>query len=67
MRPVTRSSVRPPAQLRQLRLAADVHRQWDCDFNCVTAGNYSLPAKRSGGYCLEASAGKYSYAYFSTF
>ena len=35
--------------------------------NCVLAGNYSLPATRNGGYCLEASAGEYSYAYFSTF
>jgi len=35
--------------------------------NCVMAGNYSLPATRNGGYCMEASAGQYSYAYFSTF
>jgi len=35
--------------------------------NCVMAGNYSLPARRNGGYCMEASAGEYSYAYFSTF
>ena len=35
--------------------------------NCVMAGNYNLPAMRNGGYCMEASAGEYSYAYFSTF
>jgi hypothetical protein len=26
----------------------------------------SLPAKRNGGYCLQASAGNYSYAGFTT-
>jgi hypothetical protein len=35
--------------------------------NCVMSGNYALPAPRNGGYCMEASAGEYSYAYFRTF
>lgn len=29
-------------------------------------GNVTLPAKRNGGYCMQASAGNYSYAYFQT-
>ncbi|WP_437336134.1 trypsin-like serine protease [Sorangium sp. So ce394] len=29
-------------------------------------GNISLPAKRNGGYCFQASAGNQSWAYFST-
>lgn len=29
-------------------------------------GNISLPAKRNGGYCFEASAGNEAWAYFST-
>jgi hypothetical protein len=26
-----------------------------------------LPAPRNGGWCMEASAGNFSYAYFTTF
>jgi hypothetical protein len=33
-----------------------------------TGGNWaSLPAKRNGGYCLQASAGDFAWAYFATF
>jgi endoglucanase len=32
--------------------------------NC--GGNFVPPAKRNGGYCFQASAGGYSYAYFGT-
>lgn len=31
-----------------------------------TGGNITLPAKRNGGYCFEASAGNQAWAYFST-
>jgi len=37
------------------------------DIDCVAAGNKSLPPIRNGGYCMEASAGQFSYAYFRTF
>jgi hypothetical protein len=36
-------------------------------FNCVTGGTFSLPAQRNGGYCMQASAGDYSYAFFATY
>jgi len=38
-------------------------------FDCTTSGGatYTLPAARNGGYCVEAGAGLYAYAYFSTF
>jgi len=29
-------------------------------------GNVTLPAKRNGGYCVQASAGDHPWAYFST-
>jgi endoglucanase len=29
-------------------------------------GNITLPAKRNGGYCFQATAGSYDYAYFGT-
>jgi hypothetical protein len=35
--------------------------------DCVAGGNFNLPAPRNGGWCLEASAGQYDYAYFNTF
>jgi hypothetical protein len=35
--------------------------------DCVTAGSYPLPAPRNGGFCFQASAGQYAYAYFNTF
>jgi hypothetical protein len=35
--------------------------------DCVTAGTYPLPSARNGGFCFVASAGQYSYAYFTTF
>jgi len=37
--------------------------------DCVSNGgaNTTLPAARNGGYCFQASAGQYSYAYFSTY
>jgi hypothetical protein len=30
-------------------------------------GGVSLPAARNGGWCMQASAGQYSYAYFNTY
>ena len=30
-------------------------------------GNITLPAERNGGFCFQATAGQYPYAYFSTF
>jgi hypothetical protein len=35
--------------------------------DCVTSGTYPLPAPRNGGFCFQASAGQFSYAYFTTF
>jgi hypothetical protein len=35
--------------------------------DCVHDAIITLPAARNGGYCMQASAGDYSYAYFSTF
>jgi len=35
--------------------------------NCTTGGNNIVPAQRNGGYCMQASAGQQSYAYFSTY
>jgi hypothetical protein len=32
-----------------------------------TGGSVSLPAKRNGGYCLQASAGNYAWAYFASY
>jgi hypothetical protein len=29
-------------------------------------GNITLPAKRNGGYCFQATAGSYDWAYFGT-
>jgi hypothetical protein len=31
------------------------------------AGQFSLPMRRNGGYCLQATAGRESYAYFVLF
>ena len=36
------------------------------EFACA-GGNVTLPAARNGGYCMQASAGNYSYAYFATY
>jgi hypothetical protein len=36
-------------------------------FDCVTADGGDLPAPRNGGFCMQASAGQYAYAYFTTF
>ena len=36
------------------------------EFPCG-GGNVTLPAARNGGYCMQASAGNYSYAYFATY
>jgi hypothetical protein len=35
--------------------------------NCAAGGTFSLPAAKNGGYCMQASAGNQSYAYFTTF
>jgi hypothetical protein len=33
-----------------------------------TGGNWpSLPAKRNGGYCFQATAGDFPWAFFTTF
>jgi hypothetical protein len=37
------------------------------DIDCVAGGSFTLPAPRNGGWCMEASAGNFSYAYFTTF
>jgi hypothetical protein len=34
--------------------------------DCVNSVLTNLPATRNGGYCMQASAGQYSYAYFTT-
>jgi hypothetical protein len=36
-------------------------------FDCVTGSGGVLPAPVNGGYCMQASAGNYSYAYFTTY
>ena len=36
------------------------------EFPCG-GGNVTLPAARNGGFCMQASAGNYSYAYFATY
>ena len=36
-------------------------------FDCTTGGARALPAPRSGGWCMIASAGNYPYAYFTTY
>jgi hypothetical protein len=36
-------------------------------FDCLSGGIQQLPARRNGGYCIQTSAGQYSYAYFTTF
>jgi hypothetical protein len=33
----------------------------------VSGGTITLPAEKNGGYCMQAGAGDYSYAYFTTF
>ena len=35
--------------------------------DCVSGYNGALPAPVNGGYCMQASAGGYSYAYFTTY
>jgi hypothetical protein len=35
--------------------------------DCVVSDGGPLPATRNGGYCMQASAGNYSYAYFVTY
>jgi hypothetical protein len=38
------------------------------DVSCVgNGGTYTLPAPRNGGWCLEASAGDFAWAWFGTF
>jgi hypothetical protein len=37
----------------------------DVQVSC-TGGNITLPAKRNGGYCFQASTGNQPWAYFST-
>src|SRR4029079_11497783 len=34
--------------------------------DCATGGAFALPPPRNGGFCMQASAGNYSYAYFGT-
>jgi hypothetical protein len=34
--------------------------------DCATGGAFELPPPRNGGFCMQASAGNYSYAYFTT-
>jgi hypothetical protein len=34
---------------------------------CTGTGTSALPAKISGGYCIQATAGDYSFAYFGTY
>ena len=35
--------------------------------SCAPAGgNITLPAKRNGGYCFQASTGDFAWAYFTT-
>ena len=36
-------------------------------FDCVVGAGGVLPAARNGGWCVEASAGDYSYSYFATY
>ena len=36
-------------------------------FDCVKGGTFTLPAPQNGGFCMQASAGDYAYAYFGTF
>jgi hypothetical protein len=36
-------------------------------FDCINKQGGTLPATRNGGYCMQASAGDYSYAYFTTY
>jgi hypothetical protein len=36
-------------------------------FDCVAGSGGVLPAPINGGFCMEASAGQYSYAYFTTY
>jgi hypothetical protein len=35
--------------------------------NCAASANMMLPATHNGGWCFQASAGDYSYAYFATY
>jgi hypothetical protein len=35
--------------------------------DCVTGGPFNLPRPRNGGFCMQASAGGTSFAYFNTF
>jgi len=35
--------------------------------DCVVGSGGPLPAPVNGGYCMQASAGDYSYAYFTTY
>jgi hypothetical protein len=37
------------------------------EVNCVGGGSGNLPAARNGGWCFEATAGDFSYAYFNTY
>ncbi|HVY40332.1 MAG TPA: peptidase, partial [Polyangia bacterium] len=35
--------------------------------DCATGGTFTLPAPVNGGFCMQAGAGNYSYAYFTTY
>ena len=36
-------------------------------FDCVSGSGGTLPAAKNGGFCMQASAGQNSYAYFTTY
>jgi hypothetical protein len=36
-------------------------------FDCVNGSGGNLPAAKNGGFCMQASAGQNSYAYFTTY
>jgi hypothetical protein len=36
-------------------------------YDCVNGAGGTLPAPVKGGFCMQASAGTFSYAYFTTF
>jgi hypothetical protein len=35
--------------------------------DCVAGGTFPLPRPRNGGFCMQASAGGASFAYFNTY
>ena len=36
-------------------------------YDCVAGANAALPAAHNGGFCMQASAGDFAYAYFTTY